>query len=77
MEESVGALSDRFIDPFYEGGCQGCTFPHLGVFGPDIRVPHDAQQGDHPGDDDMSFLILTPLLFFCRSMRSGDANQGF
>ena len=51
---------------FYEGGCQGYSFPYLGVVGPDIRVPHDAQQGDHPGDDDKSFLISTPLLFFCR-----------
>ena len=52
------------IDSFYEGGCQGCTFPDLGVFGPDIQVPHDAQQGFHPGDDDWSVFLLTPLLFF-------------
>ena len=45
------------IDPFYEGGCQGHSFPYLGVLGPDIRVPNDAQQGACPGDDDMSFLI--------------------
>jgi hypothetical protein len=51
-------------DPFYEGGCQGCTFPDLGVVGPDIRVLHDAQQDDLLGDDDPSFLMLTPLLFF-------------
>jgi len=51
-------------DPFYEGGCQGYSFPCLGVFGPDIRVLHDAQQVDLPGDDDKSFLISKPLLFF-------------
>ena len=66
MGVAVSALQSDPTDSFYEGGCQGCTFPHLGVFGPDIRVPHDAQQGDHPGDDDKSFLISTPLLFFCR-----------
>ena len=52
------------IDPFYEGGCQGCIFPYLSVVDPDIRVPHDAQQVFHPGDDDLSFLISTPLLYF-------------
>jgi len=56
----------RPIDFFYEGGCQGYSFPYLGVVGPDIRVPHDAQQVDHPGDDDKSFLLSTPLLFFYR-----------
>ena len=65
-----------FTDSFYEGGCQGHSFPYLGVVGPDIRVPYDAQQDDLPGGDDKSFLLSTPLLFFYRLMRSGHANQG-
>jgi len=77
MEREGGALTATPTDPFYEGGCQGCTFPHLGVVGPDIRVPHDAQQGDSAGDDDPSFLISTPLLLFRRKMRFGNANRGF
>jgi len=77
MEVAVSTLQLNSTDPFYEGGCQGYSFPYLGVFYPDIRVPYDAQQGALPGDDDKSFLISTPLLFFCRWMRSGDASQGF
>jgi hypothetical protein len=49
---------------FYEGGCQGCSFPYLGVVDPDIRVPHDAQQADRPGDEYMSVVHSTPLLLF-------------
>ena len=58
------ALTAIPIDPFYEGGCQGCTSPDLGVVDPDIRVPYDAQQGDRPGDNDPSLLHSTPLFFF-------------
>jgi hypothetical protein len=55
-------VEKALTDPFYEGGCQGCTFPHLGVVGPDIRVPYDAQQDDLPGGNDPSVLMSTPLL---------------
>jgi len=63
MRPGLDRTAELPTDPFYEGGCQGYYFPYLGVFDPDIRVPDDAQQGACPGDDDMSFLISTPLFF--------------
>lgn len=66
------------IDPFYEGGCQGCTLPDLGVFDPDNQVPRNVQRFcSVPDRGRLCFgRFQNQRVLFRGEMRARHANQG-